>query len=85
MTTRNDVTGDKIQTKVKEESYYDSPFWDFVEKNRKRLAGGSEEEGPGVGGEAGASPPEVDESDLPPKEIKLFTHGLRNSFKLSNK
>jgi hypothetical protein len=79
MTTRNDVTGDKIQTKVKEESYYESPFWDFVEKNRKRLAGSSEAEGPGVGGEAEDGPSEVDESDLPPKEVKLFTHGLKGT------
>jgi hypothetical protein len=36
MTTRNDVTGDKIQTKVKEESYYDSPFWAWLEAAKRR-------------------------------------------------
>ncbi len=63
MSARNDVTGDKIQTKVKEKSYYDSPFWDFVEKNRERLAGGSDEEGAGVEGEGGESTSEVDACD----------------------
>lgn len=63
MSTRNDVTGDKIQTKVKEKSYYDSPFWDFVEKNRQPVAGSSDAEGAGLEGEGGPGEDSVGEGD----------------------